>query len=246
MKFTIITITLNSENFIQNTLKSVEQQTFKDFEHIVWDGGSSDNTLQIVRNFPAVKILEGKDSGIADAMNKASRHAEGDFLIFLHSDDLFVANDVLSRINTYFEEHKDVNWAYGLYQTINRLGEVIDPGTYHPYSFKKLRLYNYIPHPSTVIKRCFFEQSEGYLVSLKYCMDYELWLRFSKIAPANAMPFCVSAFRSHEGSLSTSRPIDTAREAYEVRKKYAQNLWEHWRNYRRWIKTRRRYREAGY
>ncbi len=64
MRFSLITITYNSERYLKQTLQSVAEQEFKDFEHILWDGGSRDGTLEIARQFPHVTIYQGADSGI--------------------------------------------------------------------------------------------------------------------------------------------------------------------------------------
>ncbi len=91
MKVSVITICLNSENTILDNLKSVKGQSFKNIEHIIIDGGSTDKTLEIIKGFqnPNLKLFSEKDEGIYDAMNKGIEKSSGDLIGFLNSDDLF-------------------------------------------------------------------------------------------------------------------------------------------------------------
>lgn len=93
----IITITYNAGDVLLPTMESVEEQTFRDFEHIIIDGASSDNTLDIARRFDGTRILSEPDRGLYDAMNKGLRMAEGNYVVFLNAGDAFRDSDVLSR-----------------------------------------------------------------------------------------------------------------------------------------------------
>ena len=72
MRFSIITVALNAEAYLRETLESTREQQFTDFEHILWDGGSQDKTLEIASSFPHVKIHRGRDGGLSEAMNKGA------------------------------------------------------------------------------------------------------------------------------------------------------------------------------
>ncbi|MFT5319366.1 MAG: glycosyltransferase involved in cell wall biosynthesis, partial [Chlamydiales bacterium] len=124
MRFSIITITFNSEKFLEYTLQSIAEQDFTDYEHLIWDGGSTDKTLEIARSFPHVKIYEGKDKGISDAMNKGGMLAQGEFLLHLHSDDLLAHPTVLSKVDTFFRQHPQSSWGYGQAEIINSKGKL--------------------------------------------------------------------------------------------------------------------------
>ena len=88
MKISIITVCFNSENTIFDTLESVQSQNYENIEHIIVDGKSTDNTLNIIKKFKHVsKIISEKDNGIYDAMNKGVLCSTGDILVFLNSDD---------------------------------------------------------------------------------------------------------------------------------------------------------------
>jgi len=108
---TIITAALNSEATIKKTLESVRNQTFQDFEHIVIDGGSRDETLEILKKYDNTYNLtwiSEPDNGIADAMNKGIDLATGDYILFLHSDDYLVNSSVLKRASEYLADRFDI------------------------------------------------------------------------------------------------------------------------------------------
>ena len=103
MKVSIVTVTFNSANTIRTTLESVANQSWGDIEHIIIDGGSSDCTLSIAREFKHIsKIICEKDKGIYDAMNKGIHNATGDVIGFLNSDDWFANDLVIDEIARNF------------------------------------------------------------------------------------------------------------------------------------------------
>lgn len=93
----IITITYNAAGEIMPTLESVASQTFRDFEHILIDGASSDATVELARQFGHVRILSEKDRGLYDAMNKGLRMARGRYVLFLNAGDAFHSDGILEK-----------------------------------------------------------------------------------------------------------------------------------------------------
>ncbi|MCC5831640.1 MAG: glycosyltransferase [Chlamydiales bacterium] len=241
MKFSVITVTYNAAAYLEQTLRSVAAQEFTDYEHLIWDGGSVDRTLEIARSFPHATLYEGQDEGIADAMNRGAALANGDFLIHLHADDLLAAPQVLAMVDTTLRLHPEVDWLYGRVKVIDFKGEYKRTTPYEPFSIKRLRRYNFISHPAVFIRRTLFERVGGFHKSLKYCMDYDLWLRLAAQTPPFALPTVLASFREHQYSLSTSEPLQVADEAYRVRNRYVATLFERYRSYRIWKKRRRKY-----
>ena len=238
MRFSIVTITKDSENFLAHTLQSVKEQDFKDFEHIIWDGGSSDNTLEITWQFPHVKVFEGHDTGIGDAMNKGTQLARGDFILHLHSDDMLAHPKVLSQVDTFLRQHSQFSWVYGQAEIIDAMGNLKRTTQFTPYSAQRLRKYNIISHPSTFLSRKLFNRNGGFRSDLSYCMDYELWLRLSEQVQGLAMPFVVSKFREHANSQSISNAEAVTDEAYKVRNNYVKNPLERFKSMQTWKKRR--------
>lgn len=109
MKFTIITVCYNAQEDIEKTIQSVLEQDYKDYEYIIKDGLSKDQTMEIVQKAVAddvrVKVESCKDEGIYDAMNQALKMAEGEYIFFLNAGDVFHDCEVLTRVNDFIEKH---------------------------------------------------------------------------------------------------------------------------------------------
>jgi len=114
VKISMVTVCFNSAATIQDTLKSVALQSHPPLEHILVDGGSTDRTLSIIRQWKehAVRLICGPDQGIFDAMNKGIMLAEGDVIGILNSDDVFYGNNVLKRVAERMQD-TSVDACYG-------------------------------------------------------------------------------------------------------------------------------------
>lgn len=134
MRFTIITICLNEERHIEKTMKSVFEQSFHDYEHIIEDGGSKDRTLSIVKEQSSsyyenqLRVYSEKDYGLYDAMNRAVNRAEGEYICFLNSGDTFISNDVLQKVNQEIIDYPNADIFYGIsmmtFENDDRLDEM--------------------------------------------------------------------------------------------------------------------------
>lgn len=179
MKMSIITACYNSAATVRDTLNSVAAQDYGDIEHIIVDGASSDNTLDIVREFSHVKkVVSEKDKGIYDAMNKGISLATGDVVGILNSDDVYSNAQVISRVMKTFEiEHADVLYADLQYVQYNDLNKVTR--TWHSGSYTKRKFYFgwMPPHPTFFVRREVYKQVGNFNCSLKSAADYEFMLR---------------------------------------------------------------------
>lgn len=119
MLFTIITICYNEQKRIAQTLESIYNQEFSDYEHIIEDGGSDDDTLQIVKQYKEkysqldISIYSEKDNGIYDAMNRAVRRAKGDYICFINSGDFLLNKNTLYDIHCEIDKAPGMDWYYG-------------------------------------------------------------------------------------------------------------------------------------
>lgn len=93
----VITITYNAASVLPRTMKSVESQTFRDFEHLIVDGASTDNTIEIARKVASARILSEPDNGLYDAMNKGLDLARGKYVLFLNAGDTFRSEEILAK-----------------------------------------------------------------------------------------------------------------------------------------------------
>ena len=188
MKISIITATFNSAATVTDTMRSIAEQDHTNTEHIIVDGGSSDDTVTIVRAFPHVaKLVSEKDKGIYDAMNKGIHLATGDIIGILNSDDVYTHDKVLSKVNAAFED-ESVDAVYGDLQYVDaeNTGRVIrtwKAGKYRP----RLFYYGWMPpHPTFFVRRKVYAQAGVFNISLRSSADYELMLRIllrNKVKP---------------------------------------------------------------
>jgi len=183
MKISIVTATFNSASTIEDTIKSVLAQTYKDIEYIVVDGLSKDDTMEIVkRNEPKfegrMRWVSEKDGGIYDAMNKGFRMATGDVIGILNSDDYYTSNEVLEQVASTLED-ETLDAVYGDIHFI-RDGEPDKCVRY--YSSKHFHprwlRFGFMPaHPSFYARREVFEKAGLYKTDYKIGSDYEMMVR---------------------------------------------------------------------
>ena len=177
---TIITATFNSAQTVKDTLISVGRQTFQDIEHIIIDGASTDNTLDIVAAYPHVNtVISEKDNGIYDAMNKGIRLATGDVVGILNSDDIYAHNRVLESIARLFKDpNVQIVYADLQYVKADNLNKVVRHWKSGEYSSQNF-FYGWMPpHPTFFVRRELFDECGLFDTSFKSAADYELMLRF--------------------------------------------------------------------
>lgn len=179
MKISIITATYNSASTVIEAMTSVQEQDYPDIEHIVIDGDSGDETLDIVRSFSHVsKIVSEKDKGIYDAMNKGIRMASGEVIGILNSDDLYANKSVLTCIAQVFRDER-IDACYADLQYVSKQGnsKVVrtwKSGHFNPKSF----YWGWMPpHPTFFVRRKVYEKVGLFDTQLRSAADYELMLR---------------------------------------------------------------------
>lgn len=167
--FTIIIPTFNSSALINKCLESICGQTFNNYEVIIVDGLSNDDTLQIVETYrnklPYLKISSEKDKGIYDAMNKGISLAQGEWLYFMGSDDYFYSNDVLNKIYNQIDQKTDVLYGNVFDEKRNGLYDGQFTGT-------KLFFMN-ICHQSIFYKKNIFKKLGNYSLNYTCWADWE-------------------------------------------------------------------------
>lgn len=179
MKISLITATYNSAETLYDTLQCVKEQDHSDIEHIIVDGGSKDETLQIVGQFQHVtRVISGKDKGIYDAMNKGITAATGEVVGILNSDDVYAHPGVLSTIANAFND-TSVMATYADLQFVQRdnLDKVVrtwKAGEYTRRSF----YYGWMPpHPTFFVRKDVYNKVGTFNLALGSAADYELMLR---------------------------------------------------------------------
>ena len=155
MKVSIITVCYNSQKTIENTIKSVISQNYKNYEYIIIDGGSTDNTIKIINKYKKnIHIFKSeKDKGIYDAINKGIKNSTGSVISILHSDDIFYNNFTTQKVMSHFKINPKLDCLIGNTIITNNSSKK-NIRNYKANFFKKWMLYfGYSPpHPSTFFK----------------------------------------------------------------------------------------------
>lgn len=180
MKVSIITVSYNSEKFIQYCIDSVLNQSYSQIEHIIIDGNSIDDTLNIVKGYPHLKWLSESDKGIYDAINKGINLSKGNIIGILNSDDFFSDDDVIARVVKSFEENEQLEAVYSDVNFVKRVDEKEFVRHYSSKYFKPWMFrFGFQPaHPTFYVKREIFQKYGLYRTDLKIAGDFELLARF--------------------------------------------------------------------
>jgi len=179
MKISVITATYNSAATVRDTLNSIASQQYPNVEHIIVDGLSKDNTLQIVNDFAHVaRVICEKDNGIYEAMNKGVQLATGEVVGILNSDDFYTGPSILTKVAAAFEDPA-VEAVYGDLQYVKSNNLQVVTRTWKSGSYKKKYLYYgwMPPHPTFFVRRNIYEKCGLFNTTLRSAADYELMLR---------------------------------------------------------------------
>ena len=224
MTFSIVTICLNAERYLAEAMRSVLTQDCPDLEYILVDGGSSDRTQEIIRVFAEgdcrVKWHVEPKPGIAHAMNRGLQMAKGDLIAFLHADDRYHGMKTLAKVSALFQKRPDALWVTGGLREIDAHGEKLRDLPARRFSKSRLLCNNIIYHPATFIRHTVMREVGGFDESLRYAMDYDLWLRLAEISAPCICDEMLAEFRVHAGSLSSDQRDSALEEEYLVRQRY--------------------------
>ena len=226
MKFSIITITFNSRQHLAETIESVLLQDQTDFEYVIVDGGSTDGTLEIIREYaaadPRIRWISEPDDGIADAFNKGLRMARGEIVGILNSDDYYLTW-ALASVAEASRTHPDCDIFHG--DMLRLDGEtalfrlvpaVVERSIWHEMPLN---------HPATFVTRRAYERVGGFDATIRIAMDYDMMLRLYKSGcrfyhiphPLAAMRYGGASDNKHLVGLREVRTI-AIREGYPLPK----------------------------
>ncbi|MDE2077430.1 MAG: glycosyltransferase [Burkholderiales bacterium] len=199
LKFSIVTCSYQQGRFLDATMRSVLDQGYPNLEYIVIDGGSKDQSVQVIESHSSRLSywVSEKDRGQTHALSKGFERATGDILGWLCSDDLLLPG-ALQRVARFFEAHPEVDFVYGNAFWIDAQGQFIRPKKEMPWNkFIFLFDHNYVAQPATFWRRSLFEKVGGLDESLNLAMDSDLWLRFAQHAQPHYLDEYLACMRDY-------------------------------------------------
>jgi glycosyltransferase involved in cell wall biosynthesis len=198
----IITVVRNGMPYFADTVWSVVNQAYKNYEYIVVDGGSTDGTFEFIENSEKIsKWISEPDGGIADAFNKGFNLSCGEYILFLNADDALIDSEALKRVSEAILYNPGCDLIYGDCNVVDRQTSRLLYRASIEFEREKFLRGQMFPHPSSFTKRSYFERYG--LFDTKFCvaMDYEFFLRGIQEASIFHLPILITKVR--DGGIST-------------------------------------------
>ena len=214
---TIVTPSYNQAAYLEQTIRSVREQDYPRLEYFVIDGGSTDDSKEIIRKY-ADKLsgwVSEKDEGQADAINKGLKRAGGEIVAWLNSDDYYLPGTI-SRAVRAFQEHPEAGLVYGNVLSVDAGGKTFNLQAFRPYTLPDLMAFHIISQPAVFMRRAVLEQTGLLDTSYQLLLDHQLWLRMARLAPVVYIPETLAAARYHAGAKNLTRTSDFGKEAFRV------------------------------
>jgi glycosyltransferase involved in cell wall biosynthesis len=212
---------LNRAHYLLPTIESVLGQDYQPIECIVVDGGSSDGTVEILREYgDKVKWVSEPDKGHADAINKGLWMSKGEILSWLNADDLYVVPDAISKAVAHLQTNPHVDVVYGDYSEVAEDGEVIR-GVIKPREWDLVSAVKYcqyiVPQATSFMRRSILEKVNWLDADFGNGKDHELWLRIGMVGKIEYMPFHIAYVRQGRG---LSQRLDMGEAKVRVTEKF--------------------------
>ena len=216
----VVVTAYNSAQYICDTLNSVYAQTYKNFEVIVADDGSTDQTRHLVtERFPKVRYVYKPNGGQPTARNLGINNANGALIAFVDSDDLWLPTKLEKQVSV-FQDNNSAMWCYCDCQNIEESPEI--PGNRFsqdskPYSgevLEHLFLHNFIPSPTIIIRREVFDIIGLWDETVQRAEDWNMWLRIAAQYPIHYVDQVLALYRRHAGSKRATTTLDTYLQAH--------------------------------
>lgn len=199
MLISIVTPSYNQGRYIEETIQSVLSQGYPQIEYLIFDGGSTDQTLDILHKYEhrLAGWVSEKDQGQTDAINKGFAKANGEVLAWLNSDDTYEPG-AISAVIDYLQQNPEVGMVYGDCNYINETGKVIGKFNAAQTSYRLLRRgYTHIPQQTMFFRAELWKEVGPLDPSFYFAMDYDLWTRLAACTAIRYVPQTWANFRLH-------------------------------------------------
>lgn len=216
----IVTPSYNQGEFIRATIDSVLNQDYPNIEYLVMDGGSTDNTVEILKSYgDRIQWVSEKDKGQADAVNKGIKRAKGQIIGWLNSDDTYLDGAVTKMVD-YLKKHPDTDMVYGEGYYTDKDGNITERYLTEKYNRKRLAEMCIICQPTAFFTKEIVEKVGMLDVEHQLSMDYELWLRMAKTGKIAYIPDYIATSRMYEENKTLSRRKEVYEETCKAVKKH--------------------------
>jgi glycosyltransferase involved in cell wall biosynthesis len=221
--FSIVTPSMNSEKYIEETIQSVINQTYKNIEYIIIDGGSTDATIDIIGKYKnrISKIISEPDRGMYDAINKGINVSNGRFFTYLNSDDC-LHRDSISKVVSYFSENENIEFLYGSMDFIDSNSKYLYSRNYPKIDWKNYASCNYsmIGQPSSFWRRSVFDKVGIFDTNYTMLGDTDFFTRILKKCSCSNTKESFSKFRIHSQALTLKNKDKHVHEHNTLHLKY--------------------------
>jgi len=229
LTLSIITPSYNQGDFIERTIQSILGQNIPQLEYCIFDGGSTDHTLEIIKKYQSHLFFESKpDRGQAHAVNKGLLQTKGAIIGWLNSDDIYYPN-ALSTILSFFEAYPTIDIVYGNANHIDENDSIIEPYYTESWNVEKLYEVCFLSQPAVFFRRRILASLGILNENLCYCMDYEYWLR---AAQQNVkfyyLPILLAGSRLHLKTKTLNARIKVHAEINTMLKQHLKRVPERW------------------
>ncbi len=245
MKFSVVTPSFNQAPFIEECLWSVKSQNHPAIEHIVVDGGSTDGTVALLRQYSAkpdwkhLTWTSEPDRGQADAINKGFARATGEIFAYLCADDTYLRS-AFSLVHEHFTLSRNADLIYGSCVFTDQSGRPLRLKRAVAFDRRMLLRHNIIWQPTVFFRSQVWEQTGPFSESLNYAMDYEYWLRASQTCRIQSVDAQLATYRWQLDSKTVAHEREQLQEAYEVARNFGGGGFRSWYLHRiYWPRTSR-------
>jgi len=229
-----VTPSYNQAAFLEQTLRSVLEQSYPRIEYLVIDGASTDGSVEIIRKYAlesgssllnhqqqAVELhgvnwwVSEKDSGQGEAINKGLARASGEIIAWLNSDDYYLPNAVSSAVKI-FEQNPDMVLVYGDMLAVDENGKTTNVLKYGQLSLEDLLCFQIIGQPAVFFRREAYQAVGGLDATFHFLLDHHFWIRIAQLGRILHVPQTWAAARYHAQAKNRSKAAEFGREAFRI------------------------------
>lgn len=216
-RISIITTSYNQGQFLEETIRSVLLQDYPAIEYIIIDGGSTDNSQEIINKYKKklAWFISETDSGQADAINKGLKKATGEFVAWLNSDDIYTNNAISSAVDK-LRSHPDCGMVFSNVLSIDSESSIFNTMLYGNWGIHELMQFNIIGQPGVFMRKKAIEDVGFLNPKFHFLMDHHLWLKIALKYPIKHVDEFWAAARFHPAAKNIAHTAGFGKEAFQI------------------------------